>query len=51
MPDRALIKANLKNTVTESDFKGFKKLHVGKVRDTYEKPAPSGAEGMAKELS
>jgi len=37
MPDRALIKANLKNTVTESDFNGFKKLHVGKVRDTYEK--------------
>jgi len=37
MADRAIIKANLKNTVTETDLKGFKKVHVGKVRDTYEK--------------
>lgn len=36
MADRAIIKANLKNTVTETDFDGFDKLHTGKVRDTYE---------------
>ncbi len=37
MPDRAIIKANLKNTVTETNFEGVKKLHTGKVRDTYER--------------
>lgn len=37
MADRAIIKANLKNTVTETNLAGFKKVHVGKVRDTYEK--------------
>ncbi len=37
MPDRRIIKANLKNTITKTNFEGYKKLHVGKVRDTYEK--------------
>jgi len=37
MPNRDLIKTKLKNTVTETDLQGYKKLHVGKVRDTYEK--------------
>ncbi len=37
MPNRALIKANLKNTITKTDLSGFKKLATGKVRDTYEK--------------
>jgi phosphoribosylaminoimidazole-succinocarboxamide synthase len=37
MPNRDLIKKNLKNTVTETNLKGYKKLHTGKVRDTYEK--------------
>ncbi len=37
MPDRATIKANLKNTITETNLEGLNKLHVGKVRDTYEK--------------
>ena len=37
MPNRAIIKANLKNTVTETNLEGFEKLHTGKVRDTYEK--------------
>ncbi len=37
MADRALIKANLKNTLTETDFKGMKKVYTGKVRDVYEK--------------
>jgi len=37
MPDRALIKANLKNTLTETNFEGFEKIYKGKVRDTYEK--------------
>ncbi len=37
MPDRALIKANLKNTLIETNFKGVTKIHTGKVRDTYEK--------------
>jgi len=36
MANRAIIKANLVNTVTETDFDGFDKLHTGKVRDTYE---------------
>ena len=36
MADRAIIKANLKNTITETDFEGFEKIHTGKVRDTYE---------------
>ena len=56
MPDRALIKANLKNTVTKTELKGFNKIYGGKVRDTFEKPAPpapsktagSGAEGDGK---
>ena len=37
MPNREIIKKNLKNTVTETDLKGCNKIHVGKVRDTYEK--------------
>lgn len=37
MPNRALIKANLKNTLTETNFTGVTKIHSGKVRDTYEK--------------
>lgn len=37
MPDRDIIKKNLKNTVTETNFEGYEKLHVGKVRDTYQK--------------
>ena len=37
MPERSIIKENLKNTLTESNFEGYKKVHVGKVRDTYEK--------------
>ena len=37
MADRAIVKANLKNTVTETNFQGFEKIHTGKVRDTYEK--------------
>ena len=37
MPNRALIKANLKNTLTETNFEGVNKIHTGKVRDTYEK--------------
>jgi len=36
MADRAIIKANLKNTITETDFDGFDTIHSGKVRDTYE---------------
>ncbi|MFC1734260.1 phosphoribosylaminoimidazolesuccinocarboxamide synthase [candidate division KSB1 bacterium] len=36
MTNRALIKANLKNTITETDFDGFDNIHTGKVRDTYE---------------
>jgi phosphoribosylaminoimidazole-succinocarboxamide synthase len=37
MPNRDIIRQNLKNTVTETDFEGLNKVHVGKVRDTYEK--------------
>lgn len=37
MPNRDLIKKNLKNTVTETELRGYNKLHTGKVRDTYEK--------------
>ena len=37
MPDRSIIKANLKNTVTKTNFEGVNLLHTGKVRDTYEK--------------
>ncbi len=37
MADRSIIKANLKKTVTETNFEGYEKLHVGKVRDTYKK--------------
>lgn len=37
MPSRPIIKANLKNTVTKTNFEGFNKLHTGKVRDTYER--------------
>lgn len=36
MPNRKIIKKNLKNTLTETHFKNFKKIHSGKVRDTYE---------------
>lgn len=36
MADRSLIKANLKNTLTETNFKGLKKVYTGKVRDVYE---------------
>jgi phosphoribosylaminoimidazole-succinocarboxamide synthase len=41
MPNRALIKANLKNTLTETDLKGFNRIYRGKVRDTYEKNGKS----------
>ncbi|MBN2306976.1 phosphoribosylaminoimidazolesuccinocarboxamide synthase [Candidatus Peregrinibacteria bacterium] len=37
MPNRDIIKKNLKNTITETNLKGCTKIHVGKVRDTYEK--------------
>jgi len=37
MPDRDLIKKNLKNTITETNLQGYNKVHSGKVRDTYEK--------------
>ncbi|MBU1934487.1 phosphoribosylaminoimidazolesuccinocarboxamide synthase, partial [Patescibacteria group bacterium] len=37
MPNRPIIKVNLQNTVTKTDFEGFNKLHTGKVRDTYER--------------
>ncbi len=37
MPDRDLIKQNLENTITETSFEGYNKVHSGKVRDTYEK--------------
>ena len=37
MPNREIIKKNLRNTITETDLKGYEKIHVGKVRDTYEK--------------
>lgn len=37
MPNRDIIRENLRNTVTETDFSGYTKLHSGKVRDTYEK--------------
>ena len=37
MPNRAIIKTNLKNTVTKTDLEGFNLIHSGKVRDTYEK--------------
>jgi phosphoribosylaminoimidazole-succinocarboxamide synthase len=37
MPNRDLIKKNLRNTITETDLKGYEKVHTGKVRDTYEK--------------
>lgn len=37
MPNRDLIRQNLKNTLTETNFSGYTKLHSGKVRDTYEK--------------
>lgn len=36
MPNRDIIKENLKNTLTETHFENFKKVHTGKVRDTYE---------------
>ncbi|MBN1258680.1 phosphoribosylaminoimidazolesuccinocarboxamide synthase [Candidatus Peregrinibacteria bacterium] len=36
MPNRDVIKANLKNAITKTELKGFKKLATGKVRDTYE---------------
>ncbi len=37
MPNRDLIRTNLKNTLTETHFEGYEKLHAGKVRDTYHK--------------
>lgn len=37
MPNRDLIKANLKNTLTQTQLRGYEKIHIGKVRDTYEK--------------
>jgi phosphoribosylaminoimidazole-succinocarboxamide synthase len=37
MPNRDLIKKNLRKTVTETNLKGYNKLHTGKVRDTYER--------------
>ena len=36
MPNRNIIQQNLKNTITETNFEGFQKIHSGKVRDTYE---------------
>lgn len=36
MADRSLIKAHLKNTLTETNFHGLKKIYTGKVRDIYE---------------
>ncbi|MBI5411605.1 phosphoribosylaminoimidazolesuccinocarboxamide synthase [Candidatus Peregrinibacteria bacterium] len=36
MADRNLIKKNLKNTLTETNFKGYKRVYKGKVRDVYE---------------
>jgi len=41
MPNRAIIKANLKNTLTETNFEGLEKVYKGKVRDTYEKDGKS----------
>jgi len=35
MPNREIIQKNLNNTITETNFEGFKKIHTGKVRDTY----------------
>lgn len=37
MPNRPIIKANLNNIITETNFEGLEKLHTGKVRDTYQK--------------
>jgi len=38
MPKRELIKTNLRNTITKTKLDdSYKKLHTGKVRDTYEK--------------
>jgi len=37
MPNRDLIKKNLKKTVTETSLSGYNRLHTGKVRDTYER--------------
>ena len=37
MPNRAIIKTNLKNTLTKTSFEGVNSIHKGKVRDTYEK--------------
>jgi len=37
MADRELIKANLKNTLTETNFDGYEKVYGGKVRDIYDK--------------
>lgn len=36
MANLELIQQNLNNTLTETNLTGFKKLHTGKVRDTYE---------------
>lgn len=37
MPSRDIIKANLTNTLTQTQLRGYEKIHIGKVRDTYEK--------------
>ena len=37
MPDRNLIKENLKNTLSKTELEGFEMVYSGKVRDTYEK--------------
>jgi phosphoribosylaminoimidazole-succinocarboxamide synthase len=36
MADKNIILKNLKNTLTKTDFKGFKQIYSGKVRDTFE---------------
>jgi len=36
MPNRDLIRQNLKNTLNETSLKGLKKIYTGKVRDIYE---------------
>ncbi len=37
MADKYIIQTNLKNTLTETSFEEYEKLHAGKVRDTYQK--------------
>lgn len=37
MADRSIIRANLKNTLSETNFQGYSKIYTGKVRDVYDK--------------